>query len=328
MYRLLILVLVLLSLAACGGSKKPIVIPPVDGKQAVLNALPTGPANEAGLSGQISLDGLTLAPPTGAGTQAEIMGKIIDPTDDILRTAPILPGNNFQLATEEAVQGQLQLEFTVNEDVNGDATTPDTLKLAVPVDLALGRVGSINMTVALAPQPAGPPSGDDGVEDVFFPATGEVLLVDLTQSDASGQQSNFYAITPDTTIFDADGDRFIEAGDDTIYADSDENGWPDLSETAYMNEDAEGLELSGTVNAVSRVSREVELRLKDSDILVNLVVDPFASVLPLASDGTPLGGLLLDQSLVGRDVQVFGLKNGAENRGTLVVVRPVAPAAP
>ncbi|MDQ3023006.1 MAG: hypothetical protein M3R04_01280 [bacterium] len=330
MYRWIAIVVALLSLTACkSGGGGPIVTPPVDGKLAVLSGLPIGTAAEAALSGVIALDGLTLAPPVGAGTSASIMAKIIDPGDDILRETPIMPGNNFQIAVDQAVAGKLQLEFSVNEDVNGDGTTPDTVVTAVPIDLPLGRVASMNMTIRRGVRPASPPVGPQlgQAEEVFFPATGEVLLVDLTQSDASGPKSNFYAVTPsDTSIFDADGDRFIEAGDDTIYVDNDENGWPDGSEAAYSNADAGDLQLNGTVSAVSRVSREVTLRLSGSDILATVIVDPFASILPLAEDGTLLGSLILDQSLVGRTVQVYGLKNGAENRATLVVVRPVSAA--
>jgi hypothetical protein len=196
----------------------------------------------------------------------------------------------------------------------------------VPVNLPAGKITTVNMAVRRGVKPSGPPTTSEPgtAEDVFYPAAvGELILVDLTLSDASGSKSEFYAVTPGgSAVFDADGDRFIEAGDDTIYADADHNGWPDESEAAFASTTATALTAKGTVNAVDRVKRELTLR-DSAGTLTTITVDPFASITPVTAEGTLLGSLLLDQSLVGRELQVYGLKNGDENRASLAVVLPI-----
>jgi hypothetical protein len=230
----------------------------------------------------------------------------------------------------KAVKGTLRLEMKLNEDINGDAATPDNIAINIPVDLVLGKVSTANVTIRRGVRPSGPPTTNQpgSADAVFFPDAaagqhGEVLLVELSQQDASGSQTDFYAVTPTgSAVFDTDGDRFIEAGDDTIYTDADHDGWPDTSEAALDNNSATALTLNGTVNAVDRVLHELTLR-DSAGNLTSVTVDPFASILPVTAEGTLLGSLLLDQSLVGRDVQVYGIQSGSENRGSLFVVLPV-----
>jgi hypothetical protein len=145
----------------------------------------------------------------------------------------------------------------------------------------------------------------------------------LTLSDAAGPKSAFYAITPGGSVaFDADGDHYIEAGDDTIYADSDHDGWADTSEAAFADAEATALSSKGTVNAVDRVARTLVLR-DSAGTLTTVTIDPFASIVPVTAEGNVLGSLLLDQSLVGRELQVFGVVSDSENRGALAVVLPI-----
>jgi hypothetical protein len=326
MYRWLLLVVALLfGIAACSNGKT-VVLPPVDGQEAVLKALANGTAGKSLLRGTVTVDGFTVPGPVGTPTSMDVMAKIINPIDDILSSSDGSSGSQFDLQVDGDAVGRFEVEFEVAEDVNGDGTTPDKVILAVPVDLPAGKLATFNMTVTRGVKASGPPtSGEPGnAEDVFYPAlAGEVLLVDVTLSDANGPKSSFYAVTPGgSAAFDADGDRFIEAGDDTIYADANHNGWPDESEAAFKNADATALSAKATVNAVDRVKRELTLR-DAAGTLTTIIVDPFASIVPVTAEGTLLGSLLLDQSLVGRELQVYGLQDGAENRAALAVVLPI-----
>jgi len=331
--NLVIVVVIVLLAASCRGGSTPVVTQNPDGQQAVLASLAAGTTGKATLRGTITLDGLTPAGPVGTPTSGTVMGKIIAPGDDILKAVPITPGTQFEAVVDQAVPlGKLQLTTSVNEDINGDGTTPDTVTLELPVNLPAGRISTINATIHKATKLTGPPTAGQGAaEDAFFPATGLLLLVDLAQSDAGGSKTDFFAVTPGgSTVFDADGDRFIETGDDTAYADANHNGWPDTSEAALTDAAATNLKLSGTVAEVSRNARTLSLREDGagSDATPDAVtVDPFAAIVPLADDGTPLGGLLLDQSLVGRQVQVYGVRDNGANFATLVVVLPVSTPA-
>jgi hypothetical protein len=325
MYKWTIVVAALLAFAACDGKGGPKILPPIDGLQAVLDALEAGTAGKSTLRGTIELVGLTPVAPVGAPTGATIMGKIIDPGDDILITTPITPGAEYQIEVDGDVDARLQLELQVEEDIDGDAQAPDTIVASVPVDLAAGKVSTADLTIRKAVVQQGAP-GSDGppvVEEVFFPQLGgEVLLLELEQSDASGSNAQIYAVTGASAVFDADGDRFVEQGDDTVYDDADQDGWPDSSEAVFAAADPVALSLEGTVSEIDRAARTLTVRAADGTETV-VTVDAFASIVPVTVEGDVLGRLLLDQTLVGRQVQVYGWSVLGADWANLVVVLPV-----
>ena len=325
MNRWLLILAALLGLTACGHGKK-IVLPPVDGRQAVLVSLANGTAGKSTLRATVTVDGFTPAGPVGTPTDMGLMARIVNPGDDILSASDESSGDQFDLQVDGDVAARLEVEFDVAEDVDGDGTGQDKVVLAVPLNLPEGKVATVNMTVKRGVKASGPPTSSEpgNAEDVFYPTlAGELILVDLTLADANGPKTTFYAVTPGgSAAFDADGDRFIEAGDDTIYADADHNGWPDTSQSGLESDTATDFTAKATVNAVDRVKRELTLR-DSAGTLTNITVDPFASIVPVTSEGTLLGSLMLDQSLVGRELQVYGRKSGDENRATLAVVLPI-----
>jgi hypothetical protein len=324
MYRWL-LIFALLSLAACGHGKT-IVTPPVDGRQAVLTSLTNGTSGKSTVRATVTVDGFTPAGPVGSPTSIGVTAKIINPIDDILASSAENSGDQFDLQVDGDAQARFEVEFDVAEDVDGNGSGQDKVILAVPVKLPKDKIATVDMTITRGVKASGPPTSSEpgNAEDVFYPTlAGELILVDLTLTDANGPKSAFYAVTPGGSVaFDADGDRFIEAGDDTIYADTDHNGWPDASQAALESDTATELTAKATVNAVDRVKRELTLR-DSAGTLTTITVDPFASIVPVTAEGTLLGSLLLDQSLVGREMQVYGLQNGTENRATLAVVLPI-----
>jgi len=299
--------------------------PPLDG-----NANP----DEAALSGSISLSGLTLdgegghiasdaggftgspgaggIPPIG---QPGIMARIVDPGDDILNSTFTDASGFYALSLGTTALVKLQVELRVVEDIDGDGTGGDTILQSVPVSLVQGKAAVVNLQFSL-----GSPLQADGS---VFPegGSGGLIITEMYQEDGNGTKNDFFGTLPGLgeMVFDRDGDHFLQRGPDPTYVDGDKNGWPDPSEMAYSDPAALPTELDGTISAVSIPELTMSLLLSDGSTKT-IIIDPFTTIQQLSADGTYLGELTFDASLVGRSAHVSCLDTPAGVVAGMVVV--------
>jgi hypothetical protein len=99
----------------------------------------------------------------------------------------------------------------------------------------------------------------------------------------------------------------------------DNNGWPDPSEEAYSDPAALPLELDGTISDVSIASLTMTLMLGDGS-KKPIIIDPFTTIQQLSANGTYLGELTFDASLVGRQAHISCLDTPQGVVASFVVV--------
>lgn len=369
MYRLLVTTLVFVSIiGGCGGSSSTPPLPPPSptvgaGNLGEANAgrlFPTGDPGTAGVGGQFLVQGFTVLDENlnvvnpGEGG-AKLMGRLLDPGDDILSV--VIPGidGRYELFTTQSVtEAKLQLEFRVLEDVDGDGQGNDLIVHTVPVLLVPGFISIVNMTISpgtihnLAPEL----QSEDG-------QGGFSVVVGVERTDGNGEYDETFALFPDGLLYiDDDNDEFIEPGQDSFWEDANRNGWPDSEEEGY-----DGFSISDWVYLEGKV-----LSVDTAGQTLFLFVD-FAEVLPpngipqhdpsltgevlqvrklsytvmegmvLPSDAEMSGDLmpedirftdpfLIDSSLVGRMVIVQGLYDGNSVEAVLIFELSREPSMP
>jgi hypothetical protein len=287
-------------------------------------------------------------PVSPAAAAGKVMARLLDPEDDILRTAYPGTTGSYRLDYDKSLsKGKLRLTVRVQEDVNGDGTGGDTIYQTFPVSLVLGRVCKLNVTLA--------PASKTFLGSMQA-AGGMVLSTGIDQLDANGanatQFGTFFA--EGQVVFDQDKDGTLELGDDYSAADPDVNGWPDISEAAYSDSASmsPGLglpfeTLSGQVLAVDLAAHTLSVRDTASG-LSRLVlydpllcrIEPYVPVTPAPGDsggpgGNAAGGepgvepmpaydyfppVPLDTNLVGRKVIINGFTTSAGFQALQIVV--------
>lgn len=302
----------------------------------------------ATLSGLISVSGLTIlnnssGTPALPGTAlSQIMARLLDPEDDILRTVYPSTSGAYRIDYNQTLsKGKLRLTFRVAQDLNGDGSGGDTVDQYYPVSLVLGRVAKLNIT--LSPATA-------TVLGALTPTAGEVLLTSLDQLDGAGaNRTQFGSFVADgQVIYDQDRDGTLELGDDYSAPDTDQNGWADQSEGGYSLGGAPGdpgllyETLSGLITAVDLAAHSLSVRSDLDGATVTVLYDPLVCRIepyvpisgfpPLRGDEGGADGELpapaydylapipFDASLAGRQVIVSGFTTEAGFSAVQIVV--------
>jgi len=348
MYKLVVVaVLTALLAAGChGGSNTSVDQPEPGAPDASLavtaNDLRMPVADDAlvaGVEGMLTIEGFTIvdpdAPDGPAGASAltsqvpdmRLLVRLVDPEDDILsETFPDVGGRFALEYSGPVINAVLDVQFTVAEDLNGDGEGGDLLTHSVPVGLRPGRVAQVNLTLARQTAGTGLNKPLPGVADLeLLPDTGELLLVSYSGQDGNGLHNEFYGVSfaAGQTIFDTDGDQFLETGDDVAGVDEDTDGWIDTYEADFSTA-AEPQTVFGVVTNVSKANRTLSLAVEGSGAVL-VLVDPFTPIEPLAPDDEFYGELPLDTGLIGRQVQVFGLPAPDGFLALWIVVLPPEP---
>jgi hypothetical protein len=283
---------------------------------------------QAEVAGEVDFDGFTLYvdpdPEAGHGGSAigaatGIMAKIIDPGDDILSEKPILVNGGYRLGFRPAVSAKpikvkVLFEMRVNEDLNGDGTGGDLLRQTVPMTVIQGKAALLNLSVRRADPRV--------VSPVFTPTAGETLYTSIAQTDTSGTRDSYFAtlVASGEVVFDQDGDSVLAPGEDAVYNDTDQNGWPDESEAEYAAPGASISELEGVVASVDPPNRTISISVNGS--VKTLQVDPFAVIQQLGLDGELLGQLTLEFALTGRTVRIESFGSDTALTATRILVLP------
>jgi hypothetical protein len=297
----------------------------------------------AGVEGVVKVKGFTILDPAdtgepGSGTSAvvgqvgdfQLLVRLVDPEDDILSATNPDVGGRFEMEyTGPVVNAKLEVQFAVAEDLDGDGTGGDTLRHSVPVGLRPGRVAQVNLTLSrqTADTPMGAPF-PSVVDLELYPESGELMIASYTGQDGNGFHNEFYGINfaDGRTVFDTDGDQFLEPGDDVVGRDADTDGWIDSYESDF-GASAEPQTIAGVVTNVSRANRTLTLTSVE-DGTRQVLVDPFTPIEPFTEANEFYGELPLDTGLIGRQVQVFGLPAPDGFLALWIVVLPDEPPEP
>lgn len=275
----------------------------------------------AGVEGEVFVEGFTILEPdepppsaTAAVSQVpdyRLLVRLVDPEDDILSEGYPDEGGRFELAyTGPVLNAKLQVEFKVEEDLDGDGTGEELLTHSVPVGLKPGRVAQVSITLARQATESAPgvPIVDIADQELL-PEIGEMMIVRYLAQDANGYHDEYYGVlfSSAQTIFDQDGDEFLESGDDFIGQDANSDGWIDSYEMGFAGSQSMDEETYiGTVINVHVADQTLTLELDNGEALL-VLVDPFTPIEPLSINNQFYGELPLDSSLIGRRVQVSGL---------------------
>lgn len=297
----------------------------------------------AGVEGVLTVEGFTVLDPTaqeppGAGASAltslvpdyRFLVRLVDPEDDILSETNPDVGGRFALQySGTVINAKLQVEFSVEEDLDGDGTGGDALMHSVPVGLRPGRVAQVDLTLSRQTADTGMGKPFPNVVDLeLYPASGVLMIATYTAQDGNGLHNEFYGVnfSDGQTVFDTDGDQFLEPGDDVVGRDADSDGWIDSYEADFAS-NADPQTIFGVVTNVSRANRLLTLTSMENDTQ-QVLVDPFTPIEPLAQDDQFYGELPLDAGLIGRQVQVFGLPTADGFLALWIVVLPDEPPEP
>jgi hypothetical protein len=275
----------------------------------------------ASVEGLLVVEGFTILepddPPPGvasAVTQVpdyRLLVRLVDPEDDILNEAyPDISGRFALDYDGPEINARLMVEFKVEEDLDGDGTGEDMLTHSVPLGLKPGRVAQVSITLTRQETESAPGVPIPDVADQeLLPESGEMMIVRFTAQDANGYHNEYYGVLFATgqTVFDQDGDEFLETGDDFVGEDADTDGWIDAYETGYSGPLAAMEDVYiGIVINVDKANQTLTLELESKETLL-VLVDPFTPIEPLSATNEFYGELPLDASLIGRQVQVSGL---------------------
>jgi hypothetical protein len=270
-----------------------------------LDPAPGGAPNALAIAGTITLSGLTIVDGQGHNVPANrintgLMAQLIDEEDDILAfKAPALNGTYAISIFSPTLSVRLRVTCNVAEDLNGDGIGGDTLKQDVPVLLVQGKTVRVDLRLKRAAQA--------DMQPVLWPATGAVVLCDLSRTDGNGSFKSYYGtfFAGGFVIITKDGDRLLEDGDDLRQPDMDHNGWPDPSQAVYGNPALSSATLSGVVISVDTVNQTLIVRSQDN-VKTTVFLSPFCSIEPFSTTGEFFGAVPLSPDLTGKAVTVQG----------------------
>ncbi len=270
---------------------------------------PAADEQSSAVSGQLSITGFTVLDETGLPVMdgpgaPKATARLLDPGDDILSEQ--MPGvdGRFLLATTEPVTtGIVEIEFRVEEDVDGDGEGEDTISQRIPVALKPGRTATLSLELNKGEA--------DGIDSELAVApqngTGEFMLTRYEALDANGSHESFYGtfFATGSVVYDVDRDEFLEIGDDVSGSDSNTNGWADDAEALFAADPAPMGFLEGVISGVNTASQQFTVRLPDGST-TTVSLQPFAGLEVLDEDGQFVGPTSLGPHLVGRQAYVEG----------------------
>jgi len=312
----LVVVFALLFIAGCKGHGGLDPEQPAPGSFETIdedNQARLTPLTDAALKtvrGTLKVVGLTIADEQGLAVPADksslkLMARLVDPGDDIL--SEIVPGGDGSFilqTTDNTVSAKLDVEFKVEEDLNGDGEGGDQVSLNMPITLRAGFEVRADITISLG----SPSNFDQALTGGQGEPAGELLLVEYNSVDGKGEHHEFYGLFPQSglVVYDKDGDEFLEPGDDLAGTDTDSNGWIDQNEVVFSDPMAASSSVEGIVTGVSIADREMTLKTSDNQVYL-AHVDPFASIEIYDQEGKFIGLTSLGDHLVGRSAHVEGV---------------------
>ncbi len=302
-------------IGGCGGSKadnQP-AGQNVTAPQELLNASlarlsVNGAGDQTSVKGTLKISDFTLldngpAQPSQLGASTGIFVRVIDPGDDILVAGNPDGNGDFELLfTGDVLLSRLEVEFRVQEDLDGDGTEGDTLRQSVPLFLEQGRVHSVDLEISRATAL--------NLDPALLPEDGEVVIAAIDKLDAGGHIATELAQLPalGSLISDFDRDGFIEPGDDVAFEDSNLDGAADPLVTPPQagSGSASIQTILGTVVSVSEERGRISVRTNDGNI-IDVSVSYFTPVerFVVSSQGGSFFSLAITE-LSQRDVQVTG----------------------
>jgi hypothetical protein len=300
---------------------------------------PTTNPQTTSITGVIKTDGMTLTVPEGGGgavsavpaqiPNERIMVRLIDPDEDILSEVHPDIGGVFAMdITELVVDVELQVEFTVIEDLDGDGEGNEQIIQCVPLKLAPGRTTKVSLDLELV-QDNSPAGGQQPYAGDLAPDVGSVLLVEVSVQDASGLSEDYYGVffADGRTVYDEDGDDVLELGDDFAGVDGDLNGLVDPFEPPAEAVDVPALpvHLEGTVLSVNESQRILQLSTLDN-LTLEISVPPNTGIeVYSASPGTFISQGELGDWMVGRYAFVDALETPTGYIAEWIVVDEALP---
>lgn len=270
---------------------------------------PAADEQSAAVSGQLTITGFAVLDETGLpvadGPAApKATARLLDPGDDILsEDVPGIDGR-FLLATTAPVSaGIVEIEFRVEEDIDGDGTGEDTIVQRIPIALKPGRTATLNLELSKGEA--------DGIDSELVVApqngTGEFMLTRYEALDARGSHENFYGtfFAAGSVVYDVDRDEFLELGDDVSGSDSNANGWADEAEAQFGADAGPQAFLQGVIAGVNTANQQFTVRLPDSST-TTVILQPFAGLEVLDEEGQFVGPTSLGPHLVGKQAYIVG----------------------
>ncbi len=318
----------LLAVTSCKGGNN-IVEPDLFSPEAIqqendLRLDPAASPEESAVSGKLTINGFTLLDSAGMSvpdgpSAPRAAARLLDPGDDILsETIPNADGT-FLLTTTELVRNAVvEIEFRVEDDLNGDGTPKDTIIQHVPVALEPGRMASIELELS-----KGQPEGlDIDLQAAAQGGNGEYLVTSYQALDGNGTHEDYYGtfFATGAVVYDTDHDQFLELGDDVSGSDANNNGWADNAEALFDAAPTSTAILQGLITSVNTAFQQFTVRQSDGTV-VTVDFQAFAALEVLGKDGQFVGPTSLDPHLVGMQAYVEGTQEpGAPFAANWVVV--------
>lgn len=294
-----------------------------------------GDPTSYGVKGTLGIDGFTVlggdGQPVGIDQAIpELQARLLDPEEDILwaQARPGVDGLYTMRYTVHApsqvvgngpeepgpIPGRFEVSVTVAEDLNGDGEGGDVLHQVVPLRLKPGVDVRVDLLLS---------RGDDRrVDPNLLPEQGEWVLADLIAVDGNGAKDDLYGVFffDGATVYDLDGDEFLEFGEDFYGPDLDNNG--QIDDYELPSAPADGmfpLFVEGTITAVNPSKLTLHLRTFES-LEYTIQLDPQTPIELWDIHGLPIGSLPLTPQLVGMLAYAEGPAEGMVLNAWQVVV--------
>ena len=307
-------------LGSCGsgsdinsGSQPLVVVPNGLSSATLARLVVNGDGTRSSVKGTLSIRDFTVidnggAQPSQNMSSTGILVRVIDPGDDILVAGNPDAKGNFELLFDGDVKlSRLEVEFRVQEDLDGDGTEGDLLRQTVPLFLEQGRVHNVKMEISRATALS--------LDPALKPEQGEVVIASIDKLDAGGHIATELAQIPSigSLISDFDRDGFIEPGDDVTFEDANFDGTADPLEVPASAGNG-GAAISTVVGSVVSVSEERgRISVRDNDgRIIDVSVSYFTPVerFVVSSQGGSFFSVSITE-LSQRDVVVTGYMDGA-----------------
>jgi hypothetical protein len=323
-WRIVLAAAVLALAAGCStkssGDSGPSSQPQLPGQavvdQANLNRLEKLADNTTyGVKGTLSVKNLTLLNSAGKPVKpglalSELDARLLDPEDDIL--AAVKPGadGKFNLAYKSGgavvsraggmdstdtvrtlLSARLVISGKVQQDLNGDGTANDDLRLAIPVALIRGQAVSITASLSY---------GDRRyVDPTLVPAVGWFILASLAKVDSDGAAQQLCGVFyhTSTTIFDTNGNNYLEFTDYSG-ADTNTDGQVDDFQGNPLDPGVQTVALQGQITAVNPALLTITLHGYNG-LDYTLQLEQLTPIELWTTAGAPIGVLPLGTQLIG-----------------------------